>query len=300
MSTLIPRILDSPSPRPARIYGYLSVNSRGGVSVLDAQSLPERSEGFHGTTQDIDTALRVSEEHGLVVIAQSPLGIAVAGAPESYERLTGGEVVTKEILVYAEAATRRYVTHVDIVGRDQPKQIGSGRIASANTGIEAVILERPRSPQSVAVPAVLSAPPLQSGGIWPSPIPPSVSGFYLRVPQDVALGLGAPAANQRGFRGQGGTVAMGDTGHYLHSYFPAHQYTVKVPISVVSGASPKGDPVGHGTGESANIFAAAPSVQLQPVRAADDAGNLVAAMAGFMKAKAPKPAIFKNLWGGDG
>jgi subtilisin family serine protease len=57
--------------------------------------------------------------------------------------------------------------------------------------------------------------------------------------------------------------------------------------------------VGHGTGESANLFAAAPDVQLQPIRASDSGGHLVAAMAGFLKAKELKPHILTNSWGGD-
>jgi len=300
MPTLIPREIETSGPRPERIHGYLSINSQGGVSVLDADTVPAKSDAFHGSSKDLEQAIRVAEEHRLDIVALSPLGIAVAGPAAAYEALTGGQIVTREILVYAEAATRRYVTHLDIVGEGQPRSFGCGRVASDETGIEAVILERPRAPQaSAAFAAATSTSAPESGGIWPSPIPPSVQGFYLRVPQDVALGLGAPGAHQRGFRGQNVTVAMVDTGHYLHPFFPAHHYNVQTPISVVTGADRKGDPVGHGTGESANIFAAAPDAQLQPVRAADDSGQLVAALAGFMKAASLKPAILTNSWGGD-
>jgi subtilisin family serine protease len=268
--------------------------------VLDADTVPAKSDAFHGSSKDQEEAIKVALKHGLDIIAQSPLGLAVAGPPGAYEELTGGQIVTREILLYAEAATRRYVTHLDIVGEGQPRAFGCGRLSSKRTGLEAVILERPRAPQaSAAFPAVSSSAAAESGGIWPSPIPPSVQGFYLRVPQDVALGLGAPGAQQRGFRGQNITVAMVDTGHYLHPFFPAHHYNVKTPISVVNVANRNGDPVGHGTGESANIFAAAPDAQLQPIRAADDSGQLVAALAGFMKAVSLKPAILTNSWGGD-
>jgi subtilisin family serine protease len=58
--------------------------------------------------------------------------------------------------------------------------------------------------------------------------------------------------------------------------------------------------VGHGTGASANIFAVAPGADLQPIRASDNAGNLVGAIAGFVRAKELRPRIITNSWGSDG
>jgi hypothetical protein len=58
------------------------------------------------------------------------------------------------------------------------------------------------------------------------------------------------------------------------------------------------DPVGHGTGESANIFAVAPQCTLQPIRGSNDGSpaQLVAALAGFMTAKQLRPQIITNSW----
>lgn len=304
MTSLLPLRFDSPARVPSRIHGYLSINSKGGKSVLDADLLPKMTAPFHGSKKDTDQAIKAAQAAGLDLVAQSRLGLAVVGPASAYEELTGGKVVTQELLVYAEAATRRYVTHVDITGKNQPNELGCGLPKNKTCGIEAVILERPRAPQaSVALPAPTVPRAPQGAGIWPSPIPPNASGFYLRVPQDVALGLGAPEAQKQGFRGQGVTVAMVDTGFYLHPFFPAHHYQVATPIVVVPGADQGSDPVGHGTGESANIFANAPDAQLQPIRASNDAGDLVAAVAGFMKAKtlqdSKKPYIISNSWGGD-
>jgi subtilisin family serine protease len=304
MTTLLPFTFESPAPVPSQLHGYLSVNSIGGQSVLEASKLSETTDPFHGTKKDANQARKAAEASGLSIVAESRLGLAVVGPPEAYEELTGGKVVTQEVLLYAEAATRRYVTHIDITGKNQPLAVGCARPKSNVTGIEAVILEKPRAPQAAPV---WIAPPTpkaqQSGGIWPSPIPPNVPGFYLRVPQDVALGLGAPQAQKQGFRGQGVRVAMVDTGFYLHPFFPAHHYQIATPIAVVPGVAQGSDPVGHGTGESANIFANAPDAQLQPIRASNEAGDLVAAVAGFMKAKSlsgdKRPQIISNSWGGD-
>jgi subtilisin family serine protease len=68
---------------------------------------------------------------------------------------------------------------------------------------------------------------------------------------------------------------------------------------VVPNVSPNGDPIGHGTGESANVFAVAPGARLLPIRASDNGGNLVGAIAGFLKAKELKPQIITCSWGGD-
>jgi subtilisin family serine protease len=93
---------------------------------------------------------------------------------------------------------------------------------------------------------------------------------------------------------------MVDSGQYAHPFFLAHGYDVKPAVSVVPGASPTRDPVGHGTGESANIFAVAPAATLRPYRASDAQGRLIGAISGFLRAKADHPHVLTNSWGGDG
>jgi len=148
MTSLLPLRFDSPARVPSRLHGYLSVNSKGGKSVLDAATLPSKTDAFHGSKQDTSQAIKAAESSGLEVIAQSRLGLAVVGPASAYEELTGGKVLTQELLVYAEAGTRRYVTHVDITGKNQPTELGYGLPKTKNSGIEAVILERPRAPQA--------------------------------------------------------------------------------------------------------------------------------------------------------
>jgi subtilisin family serine protease len=133
------------------------------------------------------------------------------------------------------------------------------------------------------------------------PALPEDTYFHLRVPNDVAIAVNAVAAHQQGHRGDGVLVAMPDSGQYRHPYFTANEYQVKIPITVVPGTNRGKDPVGHGTGESANIFALAPGAILQAIRTSNSAGKLVGAIAGFLKAKdlIPKPKIITNSWGGD-
>ena len=281
--SILPADYESEGPVPEVLVGYLSVRSQGGVSALDAERW-ESAEPFHGTGGDRDEALGTAESVGLEVIAESALGVSVVGPPGAYEELTGGEVVTRERLMHAEMGHERYVTHVDIVGDDQPVALGVGVTRSEATAVEAVVLERPRLPY----------------GVFPSPVPPPVTKFHLRVPDDVALVLGALPAHRQGDLGAGVTVAMVDTGQYAHPFFLAHGYQVERTVVMVPGTNPSRDPVGHGTGESANIFATAPQATLRPYRASDSQGRLVAALAGFLRAKADRPGVLTNSWGGDG
>lgn len=224
------------------------------------------------------------EQSGFTVLAESPLGFAVSGPPGAYEELTGGTIELRERLLYAEADQVRYVTHIDIVGRNQPKSLGVARAKSKTARIDGILIQRPRI----------------FLGVSPSPIPPPSGRFHLRAPSDIALGLNALQAHREGFLGEGVTVAMPDSGQYRHPYFAAYGYQIKPTITVVPGTNRGKDPVGHGTGESANIFAAAPSATLQAIRVSNDRGALVGAISGFMKAKELRPHIITCSWGGDG
>jgi hypothetical protein len=175
------------------------------------------------------------------------------------------------------------VTHLDIVGNKQPATLGVGAVKSKTLKIDGIVLEGPRVYHAV----------------FPSPIPPNSPKFHLRVPGDVEVALNAVAAHQQGQRGGGVLVAMPDSGWFRHPFFTAHGYNIKTPIAIVPGTDRSKDPQGHGTGESANIFAVAPEAMLQPIRASNNNGDLVGAMAGFLKAKEMHPKIITCSWGGD-
>jgi hypothetical protein len=281
--SLLPTELESDAKLPDIVIGYVSVRSQGERSLLDADDLSS-AEPFYGSQGDHAEASHAVEGAGLTVLAESRLGKAVAGPPGAFEDLTGGRIVAKERLVRTRVGRASYVTHLDIVGDNQPDELSVGVAATEAAAIEAVVLERPR--------ALL--------GIFPAPIPPSVARFHLRVPDDVATLLGAQAAHQNGDVGQGVTVAMVDSGHYRHPYFIAHGYSLGPTVALVPGTDPGKDPHGHGTGESANVFAIAPGATLRAYRATNDAGALVAAGAGFIRAKNDRPDVLTNSWGGDG
>ncbi len=287
MHSRLPLEIPSSTPIPEVLQGYVSVRSQGGKSVLSAgiDELAAGTAPYRASHEDRDTACKTLEKSGFTVLATSGIGIAVSGSPAAFEELTGGKLVAFERLMHAEADRLRYVTHIDVVGKGQPDVRGAAGIKSRKgTELEAVLVERPRMLQ----------------GVFPTPIPPLVSRFHLRVPGDVALLLNALTSQRKGFMGEGVKVAMVDSGQATHPFFLAHGYEVKPTITVVPNTSPSRDPVGHGTGESANIFAVAPGAELHAIRAGDDAGRLVGAIAGFLRAKEMAPAILTNSWGGDG
>ncbi|WP_246192916.1 S8 family serine peptidase [Kitasatospora atroaurantiaca] len=249
--------------------------------MTDASAF-DSAEPFRADGSTLDRARRHAEEAGLTVTAESRLGFTTAGPPAAYEELTGGRIESYEALQRVQGGNVRYVTHLDIVGTGQPSDLGVGTARGADA-IEAVVLEQPRSLHHLS----------------PSPQPPNVDKFHLRLPGDVAMLLGATPAHANGDVGAGVTVAMVDTGQYAHTYFTVHGYRVNPTVTLVPGTSPAKDPVGHGTGESANIFAVAPGATLQPYRVSNARGQLTSAVAGFLKAKSGRPQVITNSWGGD-
>lgn len=281
--TDLPLRIETGGTLPDHIHGYVSIRSQGDKSIFAAKSLPTKTTAYHAKKTDRDQAIKAMESMGFEIVAESRLGAAIVGPPGAYEELTGGTVTPVEILTRDSGDVQRYRTHIDIVGSRQPDSCGQGKIKSGAAKLEGVIIERPQT----------------YAHVFPSPIPPIVDDFYLRVPDDVALILSANAAHRQGHTGDGVAVAMVDSGQETHPFFAAHRYNVKPTIAVVPGTNPGQDPVGHGTGESANIFALAPGSSLQPIRASNNRGRLVGAIAGFMRAKQLSPAILTNSWGGD-
>lgn len=284
MNPVLPFEFVSDDPAPGSIHGYISVQAKTSVFSNGRKTWPKSSQGYHATKSSRDQVQGDLEKSGFVITAESPLGFAVVAPPGAYEELSGGKIQLCERLIQAESDQARYVTHIDIVGNNQPETLGVAHAKSKAIQIDGILIQRPRV----------------CFGVFPSPIPPSSSRFHLSVPNDVALGLNALQAQREGFRGEGITVAMPDSGQYRHPFFVAQGYNVKPTLTVVPGTNAGKDPVGHGTGESANIFATAPGATLQAIRTSNDKGDLVGAFSGFMKAKELKPHIITCSWGGDG
>jgi subtilisin family serine protease len=279
----LPHQTVSDNPIPQLVIGYVSVQGSESVFGKKGKRLRKSPKAYYAKKSDRDSVRRDLEKNGFSIIAETALGMSVVAPGRAYEDITGGELQAIERLMYSEAGRTEYVTHLDIVGNKQPTALGVGAAKSKTLKIDGIVLERPRIYHA----------------IFPSPIPPNSPKLHLRVPGDVEVALNAVAAHQQGQRGGGVLVAMPDSGWFRHPFFTAHGYNIKTPIAIVPGTDRSKDPQGHGTGESANIFAVAPEAVLQPLRASNDDGDLVGAIAGFLKAKDIRPKIITCSWGGD-
>ena len=126
----------------------------------------------------------------------------------------------------------------------------------------------------------------------PSMFAPTKEYWHLRMPGDVSLGCNADRAHRAGITGKGVKVAMVDSGWYKHPYFVGRGYRAAPVVLGPAAANPLKDEVGHGTGESANIFAAAPDVQLLPVKM-----SFVNSLGAFNAALGLGPDIVTCSWG---
>src|SRR5215471_12246901 len=122
------------------------------------------------------------------------------------------------------------------------------------------------------------------------PLPPFWNDkFRLRVPGDVAQIMRASAVHARGITGKGVRVAMPDTGHQQHPYFIAQNYHF-LAVAAPDAVDVLTDPLGHGTGERANLYAVAPDIHFTGVKM----NNPTLAVATAIELR---PHVMTNSWG---
>ena len=135
----------------------------------------------------------------------------------------------------------------------------------------------------------------------PSPLPPRISYHHLRVPGDVALLTNAARAHREGVTGVGVRVAMVDSGFaHGHPYFQEMGYNSAVTLA--AGANKVDlDGVGHGTGESANLFAIAPDITFIGVKVDNEDNPYLGAsmLEGFQEALRHSPDVISVSMGYD-
>lgn len=131
--------------------------------------------------------------------------------------------------------------------------------------------------------------------------PPNVPGYHLDVPDGVAGLLNVADVHRAGATGKGVRVAMVDTGfQHSHPYFVGRGYksTVDLAPHATNDAT---DVNGHGTGESANLFAIAPDITFIGVKLDNDSDprNGASVLEGFQQALSHDPKIISLSLGYD-
>ena len=125
----------------------------------------------------------------------------------------------------------------------------------------------------------------------PSAMPPRVSYWHLRVPDDLAVALGAVQVHRQGCTGRGVKVAMVDTGFAKDPYYQAHGYKYDSMLAPDARFLDR-DETGHGTAEAANVFAAAPDVTFMGIKSGDNS-----TLAFKMAAQDPDVKVITCSWG---
>lgn len=139
------------------------------------------------------------------------------------------------------------------------------------------------------------------GNAPPSPNPPGVPSFHLRVPDAIARLLNADKVHAAGVTGQGVHVVMIDTGFtHAHPYFTAQGLTSTVALAP-HATNKTTDRNGHGTGQSANVFAVAPGVKFTGVKVENDENpsHGSSLLEGFQEALKHSPQIITISMGFD-
>ena len=122
------------------------------------------------------------------------------------------------------------------------------------------------------------------------PVPPFWNDkFRLRVPGDIAQIMKSSSVHKRGITGHSVKVAMIDSGFFHHPYFKEQGYNF-LAITAPDAIDHTSDQSGHGTGESANLFATAPGINFVGVKMANPT-------LAFKTAVELKPDIMTNSWG---
>ncbi len=265
---------------PTRIYAQASPYSVGGVSLFEAQNQIHAGTvaNFYSEEEITRQAVQKLHEAGFEILQVAPATINIAGTEKTFREAFNTRLMYEERPVIKSTGEETTATFVEAQNSKLP-----GLINTKGTPFEQVL-------EGVAFEQARFL-------FLESMFAPLESYWHLRVPGDVSLGVNADKAHRSGITGKGIKVAMVDTGHYKHPYFVGRGYSI-APVTLGPGTTnPLNDEIGHGTGESANLFAVAPDVALMPVKTADPNGNLVNTTAAFNAAVGLGPDIITCSWG---
>ena len=227
---------------------------------------------FFSEGEVVEAAVARLSEAGFEILQISPMSINFAGTAAQFRRAFKTDIVVEDRQVIKEGGQKDVAQFLD-----SPDTSLSGLVQTDGTNfadaIEGIALEEPRYPMA-------------------SMFAPLKSYWHLRVPGDVSLACNADRAHRAGITGKGVKVAMVDSGWFKHPYFVGRGYKAAPVVLGPGTANPLRDESGHGTGESANIFANAPDIDFMPVKM-----SFVNSTGGFNAAVGLSPHIITCSWG---
>jgi subtilisin family serine protease len=261
---------------PDRIFAQVSPRSVGGVPLFQASGVTADNVVAYAS-EDAVIAEAVSRLHGagFEVLQTSRTTINIAGSARLYQDVFGTGLVIEDRPVIKPGGVEDVAQFIETTNSDMPGLVPVEGTEMADV-IEGVAIEEPRYPMA------------------PNAFAPPVDYWHLDVPGDVSLGINADKVHRSGITGKGVKVMMTDSGWEPHPYFVQRGYSFTPTVAGPGAANPAVDENGHGTAESANIFAVAPDVSFQMLKI-----SFTNTTAGFNAAAAAAPHIISNSWGSD-
>ena len=261
------------------VIANVSPRSIGGVSLFEtADTITAGNvEAYKSAHDDVRDAKRELRKRGFHVFEEGSTDatVSIGGSAKLFKDVFGAKLQKKKTETRPGVETEFMSTAVN--GDDEEVLHATGDLGNLIEGL------------AVARPPILFAP-----GAIP-PLAPVASGAYryMFVPDDVAVVMRSARVHRLGVTGKDVVVAMVDTGHYRHPFFTEHGYRLLTTLLGPGAADPGADANGHGTGESANVFANAPDCRLLPVKmAGDPTGAFNTAVNATTK-----PRVITNSWG---
>ena len=266
------------SDQEFEVVANVSPRSVGPQSLFDADAVitSETVSQFASDPGDTRDAKRVLAKAGFHIFeaASNDKTISIGGSAKQFKDFFGAKISKQSAEIGPDTKVSFMATS------EEPAD---------------ALMQAPEEFRSLIEGAVIARPPTYFAA---SPIPPLAPVHanaypYFMVPDGVAVMLRAARVHRLGVTGKQVVVGMIDTGHHGHPFFGYRGYRVLKTLLAPGASDPSDDTNGHGTGESANIFACAPDCRLRPVKMANDTVGAINTALN----SSPKPQVLTNSWG---
>ncbi|WP_225987907.1 S8 family serine peptidase [Bacillus cereus] len=252
------------------IYAEAVVKSEGGLSLFEITNSNISSKNimnFFSSNELVNQATQRLLDEGFNVLHTNSISITIAAPIEVYEEVFKTKILKKEKIKQTNSNEIDKKTYFDTLDTHIRGLIDTSKSSLADV-LEGIAIEEPgHYISSINHSHQITDNLTNIKELLPTAFPPSKSYWHLNVPADVSLGINADKTHRLGITGKGIKVIMVDSGWYRHPFFVERGYQVKPVVLGVNVENPDHDEVGHGTGESANIFSIAPDVDFTMVKA---------------------------------
>lgn len=258
-----------------RVFAVITSESASGKRRSNARtSKPPAGDAAKDMLDDARFIAQVLVAEGFELLNFHPLAISFAGSPAAFEQFFGFCPVRRSF----PGGRGRRVEGYDV----EPEDVD--RLSALPAALEgrAAFMAIARPPKLIDDASAPMRDVAADLPIW-------------SLPDELALSIWANGVDGPASTGHGVVVAQIGTGHYRHRFFSDRGYRVLPTLLGPGQRHPQRDDHGHGTGEAACLFGAAPDLRLRPIKGLlDPVGDLLMTID-----SAPTPDLIINSWGYD-